>query len=228
MKSTVLLTALLLCLQMAPAQDLSRPSRPSYRVEAQVGASLLGRDAGTDCGVEVYEIQRNEMWRVGAAGWRTMGKRFYLGGAVGYARNRMAFQYRVFSSAWRSGEAEVRLHALSLAPAIRWQRKADRGIFAQVALDIHISLGESGWNRRDGVVQKEALPVQGIAQDALQIGPELSLGYLFPIGRGQALGLRAMAGWYKRDFVASNGYFYFPTGPWSIRPGLCLGWNFGL
>jgi hypothetical protein len=228
MKSPFLLISLLCWMPLLPAQSLPAETQPSYRVEAQVGGSLLGRDAGTDCGVEVYEIQRNEMWRISAAGWRTMGKHFYLGGAVGYSRNRMAFQYRVFSSGWSSGVADVRLHALTLAPAIRWQRKADRGIFAQAALDMHLSLGESGWNRRDGVVQKEALPAQGIAQDALQIGPELSLGYLLPIGRGQALGLRAMAGWYKRDFVASNGYFYFPTGPWSIRPGLCLGWNFGL
>ena len=221
MKSTFLLISLLCWMQWLPAQSLPAETKPSYRVEAQIGASLLGRDAGTDCGVEVYEIQRNEMWR-------TMGRHFYLGGAVGYSRNRMAFQYRVFSSAWSSGEADVRLHALTLAPALRWQRKSDRGIFAQAALDMHLSLGETGRHQEDGVVQKEALPVQGIDQDALQIGPELSLGYLFLIGRGQALGLRAMAGWYKRDFVASNGYFYFPTGPWSIRPGLCLGWNFGL
>lgn len=230
MKSTFLLISLLCWMQVLAAQSLPAETQPSYRVEAQIGASLLGRASVKGGFISSYGILRNEIWRIGAAGWRSMGSHFQVGASLGYAQHRLAFWYSTmeYGGGWSSGDADVRLHALTLAPAIRWQRKADRGIFVQLALDMHLALGESGWHREAGVVQKEALPAQGIDQVVFQFGPELSLGYLLPLGRGDALSMRLMAGWYKRDFLGDNGTFYFPPIPWELRPGLCLGWNFEL
>lgn len=233
MKKVILLSLLLSGINIHMAgQDAPRPRTQDFHLQVQAGGRLMGRKdlvLSEDRGG--IDVRYNEQYGLGVSGYWGLGSNAAVGGTLDYTAHALGFDYAYrYMAHVPKGVVNVLLHAVQVAPSIRWQQGAMRGAFVQLAVPMSVALGTTGSYWYDPVLRgnppgfRQVLEGNVPNRDRLVVGPEFSVGGLVPMGQGGALSLRASIWWYKRNIFSPNNLIY-PEMPFAVRPGLEVGWR---
>lgn len=216
----------------AIAQESPAAHDNGWRWQVQSGVRLMGRRlTKLDSDGTYANIWANERYHVGVSGWHDLHRHWALGVGLGYSIHHLRYNYHPFwtTQIYRESERLLR-HGLTAAPAIRWQQGADRGLFAEAASSVRMALGRLGDYPKvmcgfgDWICAP--FPDGVIYEQRFTFGQEMSVGYLLPLARKGAISLRASALWELRRNRGADRIGY-PERPWTIQPGLELGWRWG-
>jgi hypothetical protein len=230
MKKSLLFCFLFSCLTMgASAQESPTAQAGGWRWQVQSGVQLLGRRlTSLDADGTRAKFWTNERYYLGVSGWHDLHRHWALGMGMSYSFHHLRYDFYPFwtSDVFHEGERSLRI-GVTLAPAVRWQQSAERGLFAQTASTVRIAVGHLG-DYRDVYwivdVSRSIFPNGVLYEHRFTFGQEMSVGYLLPLARKGAISLRASALWELRHKHGIDRVGY-PERPWAIQPGLELGWR---
>ena len=233
MKKSLLFGFLFSCLTMgASAQESPAAQVGGWRWQAQSGVEFLGRRrTALDVDGSRANFWANERYHVGVSGWRNLHRHWALGAGLSYSIHHLGYNFLPFwnTQIYALGSFHTQRHGLTLAPAIRWQQSADQGLFVQTASSVRMALGFLFDYRNTywfGItdVSRSPFPNGVLYRHRFTFGQEMSVGYLLPLARKGAISLRATALWELRHKHGIDRVGY-PERPWTIQPGLELGWR---